>query len=197
MAPVLTDIARFAFKTRKPFLIAIPIIVVVACLDIGFHGTLLSAENSIWSKTINPWINIATLVVAAAVWFGEIYQDWKNDLPKRLTALFQYRENAGEPYHIVMRCEKSYLADMADVRALGQQIGSQLVNPEEPDRNLSFIAPRVEQRDREILYDDENGFFQHQVVIFTLNKLPDTLKSSQCKIWQHPFAKENISVIEL
>ncbi len=197
MTAKLTDIARFAFKTRRPFLIAIPIIALFALLDIGFHGTILSAEDSIWAKTINPWINIATLVVAAAVWFGEIYQDWKNDLPKRLTVLFQYRKCETEKYRIVMKCEKSYLADMTDVRALGQQIGSQLVNPDAPDRNLSFIAPRVEQTDRDILHDDTSGFYQHQVVTFTLNKLPDNLNNSECKTWRHPFTKEDISVITI
>jgi len=197
MSTMLADIARFAFKTRKPFFIAIPVIILFAFCDIIFHGTLLSAEDSIWSKTINPWINIATLVIAAAVWFGEIYQDWKNDLPKRLTVLFQYRTDGEEKYCIVMRCEKAHLADMADVRALGQQIGSQLVNPDEPDRTLSFIAPRVEQSDRNILFDDVDGFFQHQVVTFTLNKLPDNLKSSECKVWRHPFAKEDITVTKI
>ncbi len=197
MTAVLADIARFTFKTRRPFLIAIPIIAVFALLDIGFHGTILSAEDSLLSKTVNPWINIATLVVAAAVWFGEMYQDWKNDLPKRLTVLFQYRENGIGAYRTVMRCEKSYLADMADVRALGQQIGSQLVNPDEPDRNLSFIAPRVKQSGRNILHEDNSGFFQHQVVIFTLNKLPDNLNSGECKIWRHPFTKNDISIIKI
>lgn len=188
------ELINFARKHKKPFLYAIPVVLFFAFIDMIFDGILFSDKKSLWSVTINPWVNILTFVIAFTLWLAEVYRDWKENLPKRLTVLFRYRCRVNERYKVVMRCKKAHISDWADVRALGQQIGSQLVNPDNPDRKLSFIAPHVAEEEKEVQYDLENGFYIHQHVTFTLTKLPEGIIESECKVWRHPFTKEDITI---
>lgn len=155
-----------------------------------------------WDNDLNHVVAFATLLVAIAVWFAELTQEWRNHLPKRLTVNFDYQYDGTEEPFTVMRCEKAHLSDVADIRSLGQQIGSQLVDPNEPDRNLSFRAPFVIQKEGGVEYSQKiGGFFYHYNVTFTLNKPPKKLKEDlntkgkKCKIWIDPFNKvENESI---
>lgn len=165
-------------------------------------GWLFSDSHRIkWDDDFNHVVASATLLVAIAVWIAELKEEWRNQLPKRLTVNFEYLyENATEPV-TVMRCEKAHLSDIADIRSLGQQIGSQLVDPDNPDRNLSFRAPYVTQNNGKIEYTQDIGFYYHYNVTFTLNGLPEKLgvdlktKEKECKIWTEPFDKtENGSI---
>jgi hypothetical protein len=77
-----------------------------------------------------PVLGITTLFVALSVWFGEIFQDWDNSLPKRMTVRFIHvNEDTGEE-KVIMKCEEAYLAGESDIRAWGQQLGRQMANNE-------------------------------------------------------------------
>jgi hypothetical protein len=95
-----------------------------------------------------------------------------------------------------MRCEKAFLSDMGDIRALGQQIGSQLVslvNDNQKPMLLHFRAPSVRQKPERIELDDEIGFFAHHHIEFILIKLPSLIADTECRIWRAPFNKEDIT----
>ena len=171
--------------------------------------------KDVWNEIFNHVVGIATVIVAVAVWFAELTEEWREQLPKRLTVNFVYLNN--KELKTVMRCEKAHLSDIADVRALGQQIGSQLVNlgvgkqrddpnkesmikklftkkpPQKAPAQLSFCAPYITQDKGDIEYCPEIGFFRHFTVEFTLTKLPNGLDETKCKLWVAPFGEENIS----
>lgn len=114
-----------------------------------------------WSKIIDPVLGLLTLLVAGFVWFDEMSREWEEKLPKRLTVIFKLQE--GESYREVMRCEEAYLADSADIRQWGQQIGSQMTGGKRLDFQ-PFIAhdePIVERN------------FKLYFITFFLTKLPD------------------------
>jgi len=149
---------------------------------------------SFWSGSLEKWIGIGTFFVAFAVWWAEVAQEWRNNLPKRLTVEFLFEDEQGK--RVLMRCEKAHLSDMADIRSLGQQIGSQLVNPDNPDRTLSFKAPFVKQKPGQIEFSTGPGFFTHYHVKFVLTRLPKDLDPGECKVWISPFDKNDITICQ-
>lgn len=174
------------------------VFVLITLLIIGFAVLLnITREpwakdtQEFWSDNIETWVGIGTFFVAFAVWWAEVAQEWKNSLPKRLTVEFLFEVALGEK-KILMRCEKAHLSDIADIRSLGQQIGSQLVNPDNPDRTLSFKAPFVRQEPGGIKFSNDPGFFTHYHVEFVLTKLPNDLEPDECKVWVTPFDKSDI-----
>lgn len=176
---------------------------------------ILNFLENIWNRSVGPLVGLATLFVAIAVWVAELTEEWRNQLPKRLTVNFVYSVN--DELKTVMRCEQAHLSDIADVRALGQQIGSQLVDldagnrhieldkkpmllrllpkkpPQKGPTQLNFCAPYITQDKGDIEYCPEIGFFRHFTVYFTLTKLPVGLDRTKCKLWVKPFGEENIS----
>ncbi len=182
---------KYALIKRQISLVCAVLAIIVLWLDIiNYSG---------WFDNFNNTITISTLLVAIAVWFSELSQEWRNQLPKRLTVKFNYqRDSTSEPI-TVMQCEKAHLSDIADIRSLGQQIGSQLVNPDKPTQ-LSFRAPYVKQMEGIIEPLSKINFFRtdyvrHYTVTFTLTKLPEELKETECKYWTHPFDKKDIKLI--
>jgi hypothetical protein len=54
----------------------------------------MSATNwADWWIRVQSLLGIGTLFVAIFVWYGEIREDWENDLPKRMSVFFFYGED--------------------------------------------------------------------------------------------------------
>lgn len=87
-----------------------------------------------WWDYIDPLLNLLTLGVALFVGIQQLRRSWEEYLPNRLTVHFYYEGRE------VIRCEKAYLANESDIRALGQQIGAQMAETQ----HLKLVAPMVE-----------------------------------------------------
>lgn len=102
------------------------IVGVLVCLAIG--GLVLrfpprsTLENGQWDwwALCDVVVTFATFLVALAVWFGETWQDWNSQLPKRLNVRFEYKG------HTLLYCRGAYLSGESDIRQWGQQIGGQM-----------------------------------------------------------------------
>ncbi|CUU34641.1 MAG: hypothetical protein K6U12_06450 [Armatimonadetes bacterium] len=132
-----------------------------------------------WWDYIDPLLNLLTLGVALFVGIQQLRRSWEEYLPNRLTVYFYYHGRE------VMRCEKAYLANESDIRALGQQIGAQMAET----RELKFVAPMVEISPPEV--NEKEGFI-HYTAKFYLRELSDALKALDAQgqlplIWKPPF----------
>lgn len=145
-----------------------------------------------WNADLDQVVSLATLMIALFVWYGEIAEDWKNNLPKRLTVRFETVDENNEP-ELAMLCIKAHLSDAADIRNLGQQIGRQMND----GKDIPFCAPYIKRDAGEILYSPETGHFQHYTVIFTISQIPDGLSSGQYKLWKAPFKAGGWQIREL
>jgi len=180
-------IVKYAFEKRRLFFI-IPLILLIALLDYFFNqwselNTLIKA----WNDFISPLIGITTLIVALSVWLAELRQDWRNDIPKKLTVIFRFHGKE------VMRCNHAELSSEADIRQLGQQIGSQMAEV----KYLKFKAPSVEQIKKEVSFTEETGFFMDYDVVFELTDLPELLKDlkpNEYRLWEPPFPEKPLVV---
>ncbi|MGH8625344.1 MAG: hypothetical protein ACREYC_08765 [Gammaproteobacteria bacterium] len=183
--------------------------------DVLYGGRFISASESLWRGMLEPLINCATLFIAAAVWWGEINQDLKNNLPKKLTVKFLFK---GQP---VMKCLYADLVSEADIRALGQQIGSQMVaqlkstastndvhtprfffpglwlkragSPKDEMRSLRFKAPCVTPSGGQVQQAEDRLFFRFYEVSVELTELPPEINPGECWVWRPPF--ENVNKI--
>lgn len=180
---------KFAFKNYRWPIILTGLFLAWALID-GLSGwQIMDGFKTRWNTDIDQIVSLATLMIALFVWYGEIAEDWKNNLPKRLTVRFETIEE-NNTTELVMMCIKAHLSDVADVRALGQQIAKQMCEGKE----LMFRAPYVKQNAGEILHDSEIGHFLHYKVTFTLTKSPDGLSKGQCKLWRAPFGTEDLQI---
>ena len=73
-----------------------------------------------WWQWMEAICGVATLAVALIVWWGELTENWEHELPKRLRVVFLFE---GKP---VMVCDDAPLISENDIRAMAQQIGSQM-----------------------------------------------------------------------
>lgn len=185
----------FAFRSRWPAISTALAILLFLLFDCSVGWKLVDPLKNTWDKEINQVVTVATLVIALSVWCGDIVRGWRASLPKKMTVEFLYstNENLKADPLPVMRCIYAELSDVADIRALGQQIGSQLANPDDPKRHLSFRAPYVKQGKPVVQYLPDTGFFEHYDVQFTLTKLPEELNPAKCKEWRAPFRKMDIT----
>ncbi|GJL72547.1 MAG: hypothetical protein NMNS01_17460 [Nitrosomonas sp.] len=199
---------KYALENRKILIFPFIFFIIFIIYEYQTSGQLLDLLEKSWNGDVGPLVGFATLFVATAVWVAELTEEWRNRLPKRLTVNFVYWHK--DELKTVMRCEQAYLSDVADIRALGQQIGGQLAK----NQYLHFRAPHVIQLEGKIEhskifrghYDSQTGnikysqigYFHHFTVQFTLTELPDKLKEllseSKYKCWTYPFAEENITI---
>jgi hypothetical protein len=183
----------YAIRLRKATVFFVLILTALLVYDWLTGWSTLDTLKTSWDDEISQLVTFATFVVAIAVWFAELTQEWRNNLPKRLTVEFVYYID--DEAITVMRCEKAHLSDTADIRALGQQIGSQLVDPDSP-KQLSFRAPYVTQDEGITEHENEVGFIRHYNVVFTLTSLPEGVNTTECKTWVEPFDKNSISICQ-
>jgi hypothetical protein len=159
----LCSLIRYAWRNQK-----IPIVLALFVLLFVF-GDFMSgwgwfdSFKARWNNDLDQVVSFATLMVALFVWLDEIRDNWKNNLPKRLTVRFE-----DEHGKLVLLCRKAHLSDAADIRPLGQQIASQMCGVQQ----LPFRVPYVKQLPETILIDDPIGCFLHYEVSFTLTKRP-------------------------
>ncbi len=163
---------KFAFRYHWIVIVITLFAVCIFSFDPGMR--------SFWDGKMGPIIGLSTLFVAISVWWGEVREDWREGLPKRMTVRFKYKDKE------VMRCEKAHLSSKADMRPLGQQIGAQMTGV-----MLAFTAPDIRlEKSFEIIEDDEvHGFIVHHEIVFYLTDLPDndSLRENDCLIWTEPF----------
>ena len=178
---------RFAFTNHKIPISLTGFFVVWVLFDWLSGWRVLDDFKTLWNTDLDQIVSLATLMTALFVWYGEINEDWKNNLPKRLTVRF---EDDQEHPQLVMLCIKAHLSDVADIRMLGQQIGRQMCK----NTDIHFRAPYIRQNSGEILYATETGHFLQYEVTFTLTKRPDDLPSDKWKLWQAPFSSANLTI---
>ncbi len=138
-----------------------------------------------WWGTIEPIITILTLGVALFVWYQQITEEWQKDyLPKRFTGHFFFEGKE------VMRFENALLTNEGDLRALGQQIGSQMVSSKKSNLYLlKFVAPKVEVKGPNL---NKKERFIHYTISFILTELPDEIvDKTKVLIWKTPFIDGN------
>jgi hypothetical protein len=190
----------YAITNRKITFGFITLLILLLVWDLLSGWSFLDPSKKTWNTEISPWFTFATFFVAVAVWVTELIREWRDQLPKRLTVEYVYnsgmQEGVSKPL-IVMKCEKAHLSDIADIRALGQQIGQQLAE----QRFLDFRAPYVKQKEGEIEYCENNGFFRHFKVKFTLTKISGKLQTKveeekKYLFWVEPFDKVSEVSIE-
>ena len=154
-----TEVWAFARQYRRGHIIFACCATLVAALFVAVdydNGTVG------WWGWLEPVVGVTTLAVALAVWMGELRQDWENSLPKRLTVSFQYQ---GKEY---MRCEQAYLAGEADIRAWGQQLGSQMAGTP-----FLRFQPNILQQPGKICREHHTGAcYKLYLVTFFLTHLP-------------------------
>lgn len=132
--------------------------------------TTLFAESSDlvdWLEKVQTVFGFATLVVAVFVWYGELREDWTEELPKLLT--FAYFHD-GLP---ALVCWHAYLPGEDDIRALAQQLGGRQMVREELQ-----MRPVVDALPTEFLTDGRRTY-QHHRVRLELTRLPDKFRTIQ------------------
>ncbi len=156
---------QYARQEHFMFLRFVLITFLIAIIYFGLAYFLDTIKSDWWDKWLNPATGLVTLVVAIGVWVASITQEWEARRPKRLTVIFKIKENG--KYREVMRCNEAYLADAADIRTWGQQVGGQMVG----NRSLQF-EPFIDQSEPELKRDKKGKFYLFYQVIFYLTELP-------------------------
>ncbi|WP_077732698.1 hypothetical protein [Methylocaldum sp. 14B] len=185
---MLRELFRFSFSNRRMYFTAAMLLLAIIVLDFALGGKLLTEEDSFWNGFLDPVVGLGTLFTAFAVWWGEMSQDWRDNLPKRLTVDFLFNRRR------VMRCENAYLAGESDIRALSMQIGAQMVKAQ-----LDFKAAFVKSHGGEIRKSEDGGFELHYRATFELTKLPEKLEkmsTGQYLSWCPPFDEVEVKLIE-
>jgi hypothetical protein len=119
-----------------------------------------------WWIRIESFLGIGTLFVALFVWYGEIRENWENDLPKRMSVFFFYNDLP------VIVCRYVWLAGADDLRAWGQQVAAQAAFNE---RSLEF-SPEIKTQDPSlVIEEDGNMICKHYIVSFQLKRMPSLL----------------------
>ncbi len=181
----------FIWKNQWIPLIITLIVLILFWVDYGSKWTFADELKNRWNTDIDQVVSFATLMVALLVWYGEIVENWKQTLPKRLTVKFN-----SESGQLLLLCEKAVLSHEADIRNLGQQIGSQMC---ENDRKLEFCAPAIEPTSEGICYDKAIGCYLHYSVCFTFTELPNALKmlsTGQFIKWEAPFTSQQMRTVD-
>lgn len=111
------DFLFYSVKKHKVlFILVIVIAIILLFMTIYCHNS-----REIWfNNYIDPFISIATFLVALIIWGFQIHREWINSLPKRITVHFVYEKK------YVMSCFETWLASESDIRQWSQQIGGQM-----------------------------------------------------------------------
>ncbi|MFZ2470993.1 MAG: acylphosphatase [Methanothrix sp.] len=130
---------------------------------------------------MQSFLGIGTLAVALFVWYGKIREEWKNDLPKRLSVFFFY---GGKP---VIVCRYVWLAGEDELRTWGQQVAKQAAG----NQNLDF-SPDVEARKPSLAVEKNGEICKHYAVRFVLTKMPSSQPDSRVCRYQNFAADDKI-----
>ena len=116
-----------------------------------------------WYEKTQTLLGLATLLVAGFVWFGELREDWTEQLPRLLTFAY-FHDNLP-----AIVCWHAYLPGESDIRALSQQLGGRQMAREEIQ-----MRPVVEALPTELLTDGRRVYLHHRVRL-ELTTLPKSL----------------------
>ncbi len=117
---------------------------------------------------LQSYLSVGTLLVAIAVWYGEVRNEWESGLQNRMSVFFFYE---GRP---VIVCRYVWLAGEGDMRAWGQQVARQTI---EGQKQLDF-SPDIDFKKSLAVWTDGKPCM-HYSVLFRLTKLNDVLKMHQ------------------
>lgn len=163
---------EYAWRSRQGHILAFFFALFVVCCIVWLPLLSDTVPNKGWWDWAEPIAGISTLVTALGVWIGELRQDWENNLPKRLTVHFQF-ENQD-----ILVCRGMHLPNEGDIRALSQQIGSQMTRGRQQvdsktkgeEGKLKF-DPFIKQREPIIVYE-ESLVYKLYTVFFKLSEEP-------------------------
>lgn len=196
---------RFIWKGQKK---RIALVLVLLGLVLIMVAMSQGAEKNLnwWSKWLDPFFGVGTLLVALLVWATELRQDWTDNLPKRLTVKFNYGNRT------ILECREAYLASEGDIRTWGQQIGKQMTNVQ-----FLHFEPFIEEKEIEIQKDKKEHYRLYEVTFYLTDypqlsenekrrlsdepdkiaEIEDTLMrlKNDCLIWQKNTASETKSKV--
>ncbi|MGB1243215.1 MAG: hypothetical protein ACPG49_11880 [Chitinophagales bacterium] len=159
----LKDIANYiSFLLKKRWVHIIVVIIVFCLMYLKTADSQIEGGLDWWENWLDPIIGVGTIFVAWFVWFGNASQERVENLPKKLTVRFYHKGN------LILLCENAYLSDEGDIRAWGQQIGSQMCH-----KNHLDFKPFIRENPIQKQYDKEGNSYLLYEVIFYLNALPE------------------------
>lgn len=153
------DILVYAWRTSKTAIVAVVLLLVAYAFIL--LCSRLDGFNALWQQYGDAPFTVMTLLVALLVWLLEVKEQYLANLPKRLTVSFVYKGRE------VMRCNDAILAHESDMRALAQQLGSQMTH-----MGRLPLRPMLENRRPEKRFDVKIGSYMHYETVVELWKLP-------------------------
>ncbi len=154
----------FIFAFRKHWL-TITLVIIIG-LSVSAYVRPFGEERVDWWNWAEPISGTVTLLVAVFLWITNVAKDWENNLPKRLSATFLYKNRK------VMQFENVYLAGEADIRAWSQQVGRQMGG----GKNLNF-SPLIKREQpkikKEVTEDEDVKRVKSYSVMIELDSLPN------------------------
>lgn len=152
----------YTLRNEKKRLLFIGSIALIAILLVVYTD-----EDKWWNRLLDPTIGISTFIFAFAVWSREAYQNWEQNLPKRLTVRFIYKGK------LLLICKNAILTSEGDIRQWGQQIGSQMNRNQalkfEPFFEINIGKPIVKYGE----------YFKPYYLIYFLSDLPSDIPNIQ------------------
>ncbi len=177
-------IAKYAWRHQQSQIVIIISFVVIVFVGTVFWNELhLPNSASETPKSLTDWLinaqsifSLGTILVALSLWWGEIREDWENDLPKRLSVFFFYEDNP------LIVCRYVWLAGADEIRTWGQQVALQAQPSKQvqPDKKVAGkdkldFGPDVETRKPILLLGPGGEVWKHYSVCFRLTDLNPTL----------------------
>ncbi|MBK9270717.1 MAG: hypothetical protein IPM48_03900 [Saprospiraceae bacterium] len=179
----IRQILKYSWKNQKTdiligFLVVAILIIWTSCTN-GNTPFYINVMDSWWGKWIDPIVGLTTFLLAFFLWISRLRQNWRENLPKRLTVHFKL----GDKY--ILTCHEAYLSAAGDIRAWAQQIGSQMSGA----RFLEFF-PYITQLNPLVKIYNSESYILYEVTLYLKNfpdpnqeKLMDTRILDEYKFW--------------
>jgi len=139
-----------------------------------------------WTDLIDPFIGLATFIVAIIIAFQNYDKKVKDSFQKRMTVHFAYNEK------VIMSCYDAILVSQSAIREWGMQIGSQMAAGKRLD-----LEPHFDIEQPQYTYPQKRGEFGKALhtITFYLRQLPVDIAPGVHRIWrsneQNRFDKED------
>lgn len=174
-------------------------IILLLMVFLSLIGFLYALGND-WWNWIEPLLAFLILGATLTAWYMDSRQEWEENLEKRLTVHFSYRDRQ------IMCCEYAHLAGESDIRQLAQQIGAQMSKSK-----LDFIAAEIKVNKHAPCEHQEGEHYMPYIkpydVYLTLTECPEMLRTElkfdeegcplQQKVWRYPFVKDGKANVEI
>ncbi len=172
----------FAIHRQRILLVANAVVILLAVIFVRTSPALAQNAQQWWSS-VNTVLGIGALCGTLLVWQNQARREWRESLPLRLTVVYFYEpenhlETDGNGQRPVMACVDAPLVDSSDIRAMAQQLGSQLLWPNSghsestsnnATRRLS-LKPKYHVKPSVIDYDEQ--VVRHSIAMF-IDRLPE------------------------